>query len=46
VGLARGHEQGFRSSPRFTEFFAAVKPFSSEIEEMKPYEVRAAAGGR
>ena len=40
-----GHEQGFRSSPRFREFFAAVKPFFSEIEEMKHYEVRAATGG-
>jgi heme-degrading monooxygenase HmoA len=38
-----GHEQGFRSSPRFPEFFAAVKPFFSEIEEMKHYEVRAAS---
>ena len=35
-----GHEQGFRSSPRFGEFFSAVKPFFSEIEEMKHYEVR------
>jgi quinol monooxygenase YgiN len=41
-----GHEQGFRSSPRFSEFFAAVKPFFAEIEEMKHYQVRAATGGR
>jgi heme-degrading monooxygenase HmoA len=34
-----GHEQGFRSGPRFAEFFAAVKPFFSAIEEMKHYEV-------
>lgn len=36
-----GHEQGFRSSPRFAEFFAAVRPFFSEIDEMKHYDVRA-----
>jgi quinol monooxygenase YgiN len=35
-----GHERGFRSSPAFQEFFAAVKPFFSEIEEMKHYEVQ------
>jgi len=35
-----GHEQGFRSSTRFGEFFAAVRPFFSEIEEMKHYAVR------
>jgi quinol monooxygenase YgiN len=39
-----GHEQGFRTSPQFKEFFAAVKPFFSEIEEMKHYEVRAVGG--
>jgi heme-degrading monooxygenase HmoA len=35
-----GHMQGFRASPRFAEFFAAVKPFFSEIDEMKHYEPR------
>ncbi len=35
-----GHEQGFRTSPRFAEFFAAVKPFFAEIDEMKHYAVR------
>ena len=35
-----GHEQGFRSSPHFAEFLAAVRPFFSEIEEMKHYQVR------
>ena len=34
-----GHERSFRASPRFSEFFAAVKPFYSEIAEMKHYEV-------
>ncbi|MET9340805.1 MULTISPECIES: antibiotic biosynthesis monooxygenase family protein [unclassified Nonomuraea] len=32
-----GHEQGFRRSARFGEFFTAVKPFFSQIEEMKHY---------
>jgi hypothetical protein len=35
-----GHEQGFRSSPQFAEFFAAVRPFFFQIEEMKHYQVR------
>jgi quinol monooxygenase YgiN len=34
-----GHEQGFRNSPRFGEFFAAVRPFFSAIEEMKHYQL-------
>jgi quinol monooxygenase YgiN len=34
-----GHEQGFRTSPRFSEFFAAVKPFFDQIEEMKHYSI-------
>jgi len=35
-----GHEQGFRSSPQFGEFFAAVKPFFDQIQEMKHYQIR------
>lgn len=35
----QGHEQGFRTGPHFPEFFAAVKPFFSEIQEMKHYQV-------
>ncbi len=34
-----GHENGFRTSPRFREFFEAVKPFFDQIEEMKHYSV-------
>jgi quinol monooxygenase YgiN len=34
-----GHEQGFRRSPEFQTFFAAVKPFVDEIEEMRHYDV-------
>jgi len=33
-----GHEQGFRSSPEFRDFFAAVKPFVGDIDEMRHYE--------
>ena len=32
-----GHERGFRSGPHFGQFFAAVKPFLPEIEEMRHY---------
>jgi quinol monooxygenase YgiN len=35
-----GHEQGFRTSSRFGEFFAAVKPFFAAIDEMKHYSIR------
>ena len=38
-----GHEQGFRRSPRFGDFFAAVKPFYDAIEEMTHYEPTAHA---
>ena len=31
------HEQGFRSSPEFRTFFAAVRPFFDQIDEMKHY---------
>jgi len=34
-----GHEQGFRKSPAFPAFFAAVKPFFDDIQEMRHYEV-------
>ena len=38
-----GHEQGFRSSPEFREFFAEVKPFFDQIEEMKHYALTSVA---
>jgi quinol monooxygenase YgiN len=34
-----GHEDGFRKSPAFASFFAAVKPFFEQIEEMRHYEL-------
>lgn len=39
-----GHEQGFRQSPEFGPFFAAVKPFFGQIEEMKHYDATSVAG--
>jgi hypothetical protein len=33
------HEQGFRRSAGFAPFFAAVKPFVEQIEEMRHYEL-------
>ena len=32
-----GHEQGFRTAPHFRDFFAAVRPYLSDIQEMKHY---------
>ncbi len=32
------HEQGFRSSPGFADFFQAVRPYFQQIQEMKHYE--------
>jgi quinol monooxygenase YgiN len=34
-----GHEQGFRRSPEFQPFFAAVRPFVDDIDEMRHYNV-------
>ena len=36
---ADGHLKGFRTSPEFKTFFAAVQPFLSNIEEMRHYEL-------
>jgi heme-degrading monooxygenase HmoA len=33
-----GHEQGFRRSPEFRTFFASVRPFFENIQEMRHYE--------
>lgn len=41
-----GHEKGFRGSARFGEFFAAVRPFFNEIQEMKHYDVRRTGSAR
>jgi quinol monooxygenase YgiN len=34
-----GHMKGFRTSPEFQTFFAAVRPFFNEIQEMKHYAI-------
>jgi heme-degrading monooxygenase HmoA len=39
---AEGHLQGFRGSPEFRGFFAAVRPYVDRIEEMRHYEVKSA----
>jgi quinol monooxygenase YgiN len=33
-----GHMKGFRASPQFKSFFAAVQPFVNDILEMRHYE--------
>jgi quinol monooxygenase YgiN len=38
-----GHEQGFRRGPEFQSFFAAVRPFFDDIEEMHHYDVTSIA---
>ena len=43
-----GHLKGFRSSPEFKSFLAAVQPYVKDIEEMRHYQVisnGAKAGG-
>jgi quinol monooxygenase YgiN len=37
-----GHERGFRTAPHFADFFAAVRPFFTAIQEMKHYRVHQA----
>lgn len=34
-----GHLNGFRTSPEFKAFFAFVRPFVNDIEEMRHYAV-------
>ena len=34
-----GHLKGFRTSPEFKSFFAAVQPYVNDIEEMRHYQV-------
>ena len=41
-----GHEQGFRRGPQFSAFFAAVKPFFEQIEEMRHYAPTTIVGTR
>lgn len=39
------HLKGFRKSPGFANFFALIKPFFNQIEEMKHYEVTSIQSG-
>jgi hemoglobin len=39
---AEGHLQGFRGSPEFAGFFAAVRRYVDSIEEMRHYDVTTA----
>jgi quinol monooxygenase YgiN len=41
-----GHLQGFRRSPEFRAFFAAVRPYVGDIQEMRHYEPTAVVGAR
>jgi quinol monooxygenase YgiN len=38
---AEGHMQGFRRSPEFQRFLAAIRPYVGDIAEMRHYEVLA-----
>ncbi len=40
-----GHESGFRQSAEFRRFFQYVRPFFSDIEEMRHYNVVFATSG-
>jgi len=33
-----GHMEGFRKSPEFRTFFASVRPFVGQLEEMRHYD--------
>ena len=35
---AEGHMQGFRRSPEFARFFAAIRPYVGDIVEMRHYD--------
>lgn len=39
-----GHLSGFRKSPEFGAFFAAVQPFVGDIQEMRHYNVTLTGG--
>ena len=38
---AEDHMQGFRHSPQFPPFLAAIRPYVDRIEEMRHYEITA-----
>ncbi len=42
---AEAHMEGFRKSAAFARFFALVKPFYQDIQEMQHYDVRMVGTG-
>lgn len=42
----RGHLEGFRTSPEFKTFFAAIQPYVKDIAEMRHYAVTSVAWTR
>ncbi|ALN64956.1 antibiotic biosynthesis monooxygenase family protein [Lysobacter antibioticus] len=43
---AQGHLQGFRGSPEFREFLAAIRGYIGAIEEMRHYAPTAVVGAK
>ncbi|WP_408952009.1 antibiotic biosynthesis monooxygenase family protein [Lysobacter sp. Hz 25] len=43
---AEGHLQGFRGSPEFREFLAAIRGYIGAIEEMRHYAPTAVVGAK
>ncbi|MFC5741008.1 antibiotic biosynthesis monooxygenase family protein [Dyella tabacisoli] len=43
---AEDHMQGFRRSPEFGPFLAAIRSYVPQIEEMRHYELTAVVGGK
>lgn len=43
---AEGHLQGFRRGPDFPSFFAAIRPFAGDIQEMRHYDLTNVKGSK
>jgi len=43
---AEGHLQGFRRGPDFPSFFAAIRPFVGDIQEMRHYDLTNVKGSK
>jgi quinol monooxygenase YgiN len=43
---AEGHLQGFRRSPEFHGFFAAIRPYVGDIQEMRHSELTEVRGSK
>lgn len=41
-----GHMQGFRNSPEFRRFFAAIRPYVNQITEMRHYRPTSVTGAK